>query len=228
MTAPEYRRRGIYEIGDDELARLLRLPAGQQIVSVSSSWPRLSLLIMVEGDGLPEVVAGGHAPLLNKWARFHPLTPLDVSKLSPGAAHVAVLAELGAVRFEDPAALAGRARILDRHAPSSTWQAWPGCSNCVAETGAYPDEWPCADYLDAAAGLVTGLPGQADYATALAALAAGDSSLLEQPGPVTAADLSVLADPETGRKIDAAVLGEPGGRRTRRRAPLDHDPEKPA
>lgn len=207
MTAPERRRRGIYEIGDDQLARLLRLPAGQQVVSVSSNWRRLSLMVMVEGDGLPEVDAGGETPLLNKWARFTPLSPTDVDGLTPAAAHAAVCAELGAVRFEDPAALAGRRRILERHRPSETWKAWPGCSNCVGEIAGDPDEWPCEDYLDAATGLVTGLPRQGEHEqhAARAAIAGAVTTL-----SATAADLAMLSDPATGRTVDALVLGATG------------------
>lgn len=203
MTAEEpRRRRGIYEIGDAELARLLRLPAGQHVVSVSADWARLSLLVMVEGAGLPEVATGHHAPTLRQ---FRPLTPLGVAKLSPGAAHAAVLAELGAARFEDPDALDGRARILARHAPHK--QIAPRlywCAYCVNDdqTG---QPWPCPDYLDAAAGLVTGLPGQAEHAAATAA-----AGVLEDPGPPTVADLAMLADPATGTAIDAMVLGNYG------------------
>lgn len=206
-TEPPRRRRGIYEIGDDQLARLLQLPPGQQVVSVSSNWRRLSLMIMAEGDGLPEVCAGGETPLLNKWARFGPLAPTSVDGLSPAAAHAAVLAELGAVRFEDPAALAGRRRILDRHAPSGTFKAWPACSNCVGEAGGDPYEWPCEDYLDAAAGLVAGLPRQgAHEQDAARAAIAGAVTMLS----ATAADLALLADPATGTAVDALVFGTTG------------------
>lgn len=209
MTATEgRRRRGVYAIGDSEIARLLRLPAGQHVVSVSSDWVRLALLIMVEGAGLPEVLEGSAPYEVNRWGRFRDVAPLDVSKLAPGAAHAAVLAELGAVRFEEPAALIGRARILTRHAPSATFTAWPACSNCVSETGGDPYEWPCEDYLDASADMVVGLPRQAEYAAALAAIAAAAAD--DGPGPVTDADLALLADPATGAAVDALVLGATG------------------
>lgn len=210
------RRRGIYEIGDDELCRLLQLGAGQHVVSVNTSWERLSLLIMVEGPGLPECAPGNHPMVINRWGRFRPLTLVDVAKLAPGAAHAAVLAELGAVRFEDPAALAGRRRILERHAPHPTWKAWPACSNCVGEIGGDPDEWPCEDYLDAAAGLVAGLPGQDKRDEAIAA--AAHAQLLEQMGDqvleqgvmtrAEAVHALSFGDPEMGAKLDALVLGD--------------------
>jgi hypothetical protein len=202
------RRRGIYVIGDDELARLLQLPAGQQIVSVSSDWVRNSMLVLVEGEGLPEVAAGCEAPTLNTWGQLRPLVPLDVSRLSPGAAHAAVLAELAAVRFEDPDALAGRRRILERHARNPHWKAWTGCSNCVAEMGGDPYEWPCVDYLDAAAGLVTGLPRQAEYEAVITADLLTEGVVVARGVMPVADAIALLADPNTGRTLDAMMLGD--------------------
>jgi hypothetical protein len=233
-------RRGVYEIGDDELARLLRLPPGQRVLSVSSNWARLSLLIMVEGEGLPEVFPGGDTPLLNKWGRFRTLgdsARLDVSKLSPGAAHAAVLAELGAVRFEDPDALTGRRRILERHAPYTLPDVpdreGPWCSIEGTTDGGAAGGWPCEDYLDAAAGLVCGLPGQAEYEGATAAAETAKLIIGDQVMPVDQAQ-AILADPATGAALDAAVLGDQGAptdetrpgveterRRHRRTPPLD-------
>jgi hypothetical protein len=207
MTAPKHRNRGVYVIGDGELARLLRLPPGQQVVAVSTSWERLAVLIMVEGDGLPAVVEGTEAPALNEWGRLRTMFPPNVSHLAPGAAHATVMASLGTVRLEEPAALLGRARVLERHGPNPNWAPWPGCSNCVNENGGDPYEWPCEDYLDAAADLVIGLPRQAEYHAAQAAAAA--AALAADPAcpeDFTEA-LALLGDPAAGVLLDRLVLG---------------------
>jgi hypothetical protein len=235
------RPRGIYEIADDELARLLQLPPGQHVVSLGTSWERLSVLIMVEGPGLTECVAGSHPVVMNRWGRFRPLVPVDVSKLSPGAAHAAVLAELGAVRLEDPAALAGRRRILERHAPYTLPDVpdreGPWCSLEGTTDGGAAGGWPCEDYLDAAAGLVVGLPGQdkRDEAIAAAAYAAmlaelGDPDL--PPGVITREQaVRALAggDPALVAKLDAAVLGyedEADPERTEARPGVETQPRR--
>lgn len=209
------RRRGIYAIGDDDLARLLRLPAGQRVVSVSTDWQTTSVLLMVEGEGLPEQPAGAQTPYLNRWGRIRSLTDRcgspDVSGLPPLAAHAVVMEELGAVRFEEPAALAGRRRILDRHRPHPTWKAWPGCLTCVVGPADDPDEWPCVDYLDATAGLVVGLPEQAEYERTAAAAE-------QLTDPPTAADLALLSDPAAGAALDALILDRPD---TRQETPQD-------
>jgi hypothetical protein len=204
---PRHRNRGIYVIGDGELARLLRLPAGQHVVAVSTSWERLAVLIMVEGEGLPVVTEGCEAPALNEWGRLRPFFPPNVANLTPGAAHAAVLATLGAVRLEEPAALLGRARILERHGPNPNWAPWPGCSNCVTETGGDPYEWPCEDYLDAAADLVIGLPRQAEYNAAQAAYAAAAAAAGDNCPADLAGALALLRDPDAGAILDRLVLG---------------------
>lgn len=50
--------------------------------------------------------------------------------------------------------LAGRRRILERHAPEHANNGALICSRCLDDHG-YPDpsDWPCPDYRDAAAGL---------------------------------------------------------------------------
>ncbi len=203
MTEPARHHRGVYAIGEDYLARLLQLPDGQQVRAMSIDWPRGCLLVMVEGPGLPSVVAGNDAPVLNEWGQLGPLAALDVSKLTPGAAHAAILAELAQVRLEDPAALAGRHRILDRHGPRPERSWLDRCSSCTSEIDAEPDEWPCPDYLDAAAGLVTGLPGQAEYAAAYAAVATVTQLALGGVMPAAEA-LAILTDATSA--LDAAML----------------------
>lgn len=206
-TNPPARRRGIYEIGEHELVRLLQLPPGQRLLSVSTNWARLSVTLLVEGDGLPEC-REGHAPMyLNTFGQFRQGGPLDVTKLRPGAAHAAVLAELGAVRLEDPAALAGRRRILERHAPHD---GAPACSSCVDYIGGDRQEWPCEDYLDAAAGLVVGLPGQAGRDHAIAAYAAAQMLIdAGAMGTMSAEEaLAVLGAPGAGAILDKLVLGD--------------------
>lgn len=192
-TDPLFRKLGIYALGDDELAHHLNLPAGQRVLSVSADWACLAVLLMVEGEGLPHVPSGGDVPRLNKWGRLRPLARLTVSDLSPDAAHAAVLAELAGPRLEDPAVTTGRRRTLDRHQPNPTWTAWPGCNHCVNGTAGDPDDWPCEDYLDAAAGLVVGLPGQASREQAIT-------------------DQQTTADgpaPANGPTLDCIVLGQP-------------------
>ncbi|GAA0528641.1 hypothetical protein GCM10010172_06540 [Paractinoplanes ferrugineus] len=58
------KHRGIYRIDEEQLARLLKLPAGQHVTSVTTSFERLSVLIMVEGEGLPEVHPGTEPPIV--------------------------------------------------------------------------------------------------------------------------------------------------------------------
>jgi hypothetical protein len=243
MTGPGYRHRGVYAIGDFELSRLLRLPAGQQVVAVSTEWETASVLLLVEGEGLPEVWDGAHPPRLNQYGRIRCLTDTvntNAAGLPPLAAHALVIGELGAVRFEDPDSVEGRRRILDRHRPRDGWTAYPGCSSCVSETDGDPDEWPCPDYLDAALGLVTGLPGQAEREGELAGAAIAEQLTAGAIMPIAEA-VAILSDPATGAKLDALVLGEqaetaaaePAGearplaeeprRRTRRTPPLERD-----
>lgn len=95
------------------------------------------------------------------------MVPPDVAHLDPLEQHAAVLAEwqladdLYAAVFADPyqgsraqQQLAGRRRILERHAP----QPDPCPTHPIAcHYEPHGDVWPCLDYLDAAAGLVAGL-----------------------------------------------------------------------
>lgn len=204
------RNRGVYAISDLEVARLLNVPAGQHVVALSMDWPSSSLLILVEGEGLPEVYEGGTAPYLNQHGQLRSMADwnrCDVAGFRSADAHAAVLAELGAVRFEDPQVRAGRRRILERHAPrpEAPWQSC--CSSCVSETDGSPDDWPCLDYLDAATGLVVGLIGQAHYEATLTDAAARFADNDGAP-LVTEADLAMLRDPATGEALDRLVLGE--------------------
>jgi len=93
--------------------------------------------------------------------------PVDVAGLPPLEQHAAVLAEwqlcedLYAALFLESykksraqQQLAGRRRILERHAPH--------LDDCPTHPVAchyeqHGDVWPCPDYLDASAGLVVGL-----------------------------------------------------------------------
>lgn len=217
---PTNRRRGIYVVHEDEITRLLRLPDDQHVIGVSTRWETHSILIMVEGDGLPEIPAGGQAPLLNQWSTFAP-RPLDVAQMTPGAAHAAIIALLDGVRFEDPAGVAGRRRILERHAPVERTKHPEEphfCGTCIERpdySGESAADWPCVDYLDAAGDLAYGLPGQDRYLAGLAAaeLATMLTDLPAPPGPTQQdavdAARALLADPATGAKLDAMVLGDP-------------------
>ena len=57
-------KRGIWVIDEEELTRLLQLPEGQRVVGVRDDWQRMSILVCVEGDGLPEVTPGTEAPIV--------------------------------------------------------------------------------------------------------------------------------------------------------------------
>lgn len=160
-VAPErpVRRRGIYKLHDFELAQLMRLDPGQYVTGVHTDWPTISVLIMVEGDGLPVVDEACVAPILSEWQ--HQLT--RVGQLPPAAQHVAVMLSLESVRLAEREGHEGRRAILDRHAPSIDDRTGAArcqhcCGGCQAQD---PEPWPCADYLDAARGLVTELQAPA-------------------------------------------------------------------
>jgi hypothetical protein len=91
----------------------------------------------------------------------------DVTGRPAEAQHILVLtaaeeranmAHTGVTAARDIEGLAGRRRILERHAPGRTGIGILICSQCLEDHG-YPNPapWPCDDYRDAAAGLVTGL-----------------------------------------------------------------------
>jgi hypothetical protein len=51
--------RGIYRIHEQDLARLLKLKPGQHVIGVGQDFASLSVLVMVEGPGLPEHDSNG-------------------------------------------------------------------------------------------------------------------------------------------------------------------------
>jgi hypothetical protein len=113
-----------------------------------------------------------------------PTLRVDVTGLTPADAHAAILANLddiaagptpatgGDIAAAMAALFAGVRRIIERHAPTMTealpWRpSTPQCETCAAlchsSSGILCEQpvdgpWPCADYLDAAAMLATGLP----------------------------------------------------------------------
>lgn len=91
----------------------------------------------------------------------------DITGLPPAQQHAQVLAALdaraerirttgGHHREDDLAGIEGRRRVLGRHAPvvETGMTVCPPC-----DEGAVRSIWPCDDYRDAAAGLITGLDG---------------------------------------------------------------------
>lgn len=96
-------------------------------------------------------------------------TLVDVDGLPHDQAHNLVVeavlsaaAALGPTEVHARAALNGRSRIIGRHRPSGYLVGGrPVCSNCdmgdTHDIDFAPIYWPCADYVDAAAGLATGL-----------------------------------------------------------------------
>lgn len=50
--------KAIYRITEQDLARLLKLPAGQRVIGVSADFQSLSALVMIAGPGLPEHTPG--------------------------------------------------------------------------------------------------------------------------------------------------------------------------
>jgi hypothetical protein len=148
------RRRGVYVIGDATLARAMRLPEGQHVIAVSVDFERLAVLVKVEGEGLPEVGEGEHAPTIRtaSWWTSAP-GPDQLAAMPPPARHAAVLAAVEATALEDAAALQGRLRILNRHAPTANGD----CSCCALVPGS-PDPFPCLDYRDAAGDILGPAP----------------------------------------------------------------------
>jgi hypothetical protein len=176
---PPCRRRGIYIISDDQLTRALRLPPGQQITGARTSFSRLAILVQVEGDDLPEVLPGQEAPTVGGGygsIAYYPLHADQAAQLDPGQLHTAVLALLDVVHLEDADALAGRQRIIVRHAPrlhrvrlddnGAVYRAGSVQKDtdnahralCQPCGDGHHDQrgalWPCPDYRDASAGLV--------------------------------------------------------------------------
>jgi hypothetical protein len=47
--------RGVWRIDEEQIARALHLPPGQRVTSIQADWPTLSIDVMIEGEGLPEV-----------------------------------------------------------------------------------------------------------------------------------------------------------------------------
>lgn len=89
----------------------------------------------------------------------------DVTGRPPEEQHVLVLtaieerenmAHTGVTAARDIEGLAGRRHILERHAPVSVTFGGTRCEHCN-DRSVTSVRWPCEDYRDAAAGLVTGL-----------------------------------------------------------------------
>jgi len=47
--------RGIWQIDQESIARAVDVPDGQRVIGVRENWPMLSIDVMLEGPGLPEV-----------------------------------------------------------------------------------------------------------------------------------------------------------------------------
>ena len=216
-TRPAPRRRGIYTIGVEQLARAVRLPAGQHFVSATARWETSAVLLMAEGDGLPEVADGCDPPQVNMSQLFYCPLPASALNLPAPQLHAAVLLTLDIVHLEDAAALEGRRRIIERHAPveRSKFPDEPHfCGACIDRPdfrGASAGDWPCEDYRDAARGILHEDPNAGAY------LPAGAEDLdsghpYAQPGgaELASADRALLSDPATGAALDAAVLGTDG------------------
>lgn len=168
------RHRGVYVLGDETIARALRLPAGQHIMGIGTDFERLAILINAEGEGLPEVAEGMHAPTVGGgWWGITPPSPHTLAALPPPQRHAAVLVAVEGTVLEDDRALQGRLRILTRHRPISSGHrsVAPGftdeCHACDLT------DWPCLDYRDAAGGLLE-LPADPDDPDGDAAELGGD------------------------------------------------------
>lgn len=59
------RRRGIVRLDENVLCELIRLPEGQRIIGFRPDFARLCIDVCVEGDGLPEVITSGEAPVVS-------------------------------------------------------------------------------------------------------------------------------------------------------------------
>lgn len=151
LSTPTSRRRGVYVIGDEQIRRALRLPEGQRIMGVTSSFTRLAILVGVEGGDLPDVPDGHEALTVPFATSYYPLPAAMVATLAPSQVHTAILALLDVVHLEDADALEGRRNILERHAPIMLSYG-ANCSSCTYDQAAGP--WPCPDYRDASAGLI--------------------------------------------------------------------------
>lgn len=155
------RRRGIYLISDDDIVRAMRMPPGQHVLSMTTDFQRMAILVQVEGDDLEEVAVGCHAPTINGADLWHCRpTAAMLAGLPPPQRHAAILAAVEATVLEDAAALQGRLRILRRHEPveRTKFPEEPHfCAACIERphyAGESAADWPCADYADAAGDLI--------------------------------------------------------------------------
>jgi hypothetical protein len=57
-TPAPWRRRGVIQLHDEILGQLLPLPQGQRIIGFHTDLLRLSINVLIEGDGLPECAPG--------------------------------------------------------------------------------------------------------------------------------------------------------------------------
>lgn len=82
---PRPRRRAMATLGEEMIARLLRLPPGWEVISVRDDWRRNGVSVMVTGPDAPECAEGAEAyELPIRWAYNPP--PPEVLAKNPTAA----------------------------------------------------------------------------------------------------------------------------------------------
>lgn len=184
---PRDRRRGIVIVPESDIERLVRLEPGQRIAGMRDDPLRQAFLVLIEGDGLPEVHEMCDPPYVHqsRWAA-PPLPATDLviwAKPFPALqVHALVLRQLRTNADLDPppgTPWAAIDAIARRHAPhehrvriddtGSVYRAGSvrkGSENAhVALCHPCGDghhnqrdaRWPCPDYLAAASCVVTGL-----------------------------------------------------------------------
>lgn len=159
---PIPRRRGVVVIAESDIARLVRLEAGQQIVGIRDDPMRQAFLVLLAGDGLPAVAEFADPPILNGYRYATPpgaRIDLTGRMPSPLEVHALVLLQLRPVDLDPPpgSPAAALEAIVRRHAPYQMGNAWWCsfcCGSCQAGESAH---WPCGDYVDAAGTVITGL-----------------------------------------------------------------------
>lgn len=60
------RNRGVWRIDEEDIARAVRLPEGQRVIGVRENWPMLSIDVMIEGSGLPDVQESQIPPYIGR------------------------------------------------------------------------------------------------------------------------------------------------------------------
>jgi len=161
---PAPRRRGIVVIPESDVARLVKLGPGQQIIGLRVDEMRSAFLVLVTGDDLPIVNEYTEPPTLHGFRYATPppgqLTLVDWPAMTPLELHALVRLSLEPIEgVEQPPGTpwAALAAIVARHAPyemSGRWWCSWCCGDCHAGEHAH---WPCGDYVDAATPIVRGL-----------------------------------------------------------------------